>query len=249
MELNEFYNKLKSSLEEKAVIVFGCSCKVLYKGRAESFLPEGERIVIIKSDSTLLIHQPKNSNPVNYMKEGTSYSVEIDETSGEKLIVLKATNQKQKEFMDIIISKVYFFEKAFLKDNAKIIISGTEKDMAEMIMKKPELIEEGFKPLSREEHTKYGFIDVFGYDKNNRFVVIEAKRYVGDLKAVSQLRRYVEKIKKLKGIKDVRGILACPKITPNALQMLHDFGFEFKMLRPPKYLEEFGKKQKRIFDF
>jgi len=249
MEIEEFCEKIRNALEQNAVIVFACSCKVLYKGRAESFLPEGERIVIIKRDSTLLIHQPKYSNPINYMKEGTSYSIEIDQSIGENLLVIKAKNQKQKEFMDIIINKVYFFESSCLKDDSKIIISGTERDMAEMIMKKPELIEEGFKPLSREEHTKYGFIDVFGYDKNNRFIVIEAKRYVGDLKAVSQLRRYVEKIKKLRGISDVRGILACPRITPNALKMLYDFGFEFKMVKPPKYLEEFGKRQKRIFDF
>jgi RecB family endonuclease NucS len=249
MKLDEFSEELRAALKENYTIVFACSCKVLYKGRAESFLPDGNRIVIIKKDRNLLIHQPKYSNPINYMKEGTGYSVEIDQSTGEKLVVVKASNPKQKEFMDVIINRVYFFESLCLKDDSKLIISGTERDMAEMIMKKPELIEDGFKPLSREEHTKYGFIDVFGYDKNNRFVVIEAKRYVGDLKAVSQLRRYVEKIKKLRGISDVRGILACPKITPNALKMLHDFGFEFMMVKPPKYLEEFGKKQKRIFDF
>ncbi|MGB9749087.1 MAG: endonuclease NucS [Candidatus Woesearchaeota archaeon] len=249
MEIEEFSEKLKTALEQNYAIVFACLCRVLYKGRAESFLPEGERIVIIKKDHTMLIHQPKYSNPINYMKEGTSYSVEIDQSTGEKLAVVKAANHRQKEFMDVIISRIYFFESLRLNDDSKIIISGTERDMAEMIMKKPDLIEQGFKPLSREEHTKYGFIDVFGYDSKNRFVVIEAKRYAGDLKAVSQLRRYVEKIKRLRGISNVRGILACPKISPNALKMLHDFGFEFKMLKPPKYLEEFGKKQKRIFDF
>ena len=249
MLLEEFSAKIREALSKNLTIVLGAMCKVLYKGRAESYLDYGDRIIVIKSDKTLLIHQPKGNNPINYMKEGTSYYVKEDDSSGEKLVIVKTTNQKFKEYMDIIIRKIYFFEAQNLKDDEKLVLSGSERDMAEMIMRKPELIEEGFKPLSREEHTKYGFIDVFGYDKNKRLVIVETKRYVGDLKAVSQLRRYVEKIKKLKGVSEVRGILACPRITPNALRMLSDFGFEFRRVIPPKYLEEFGKEQRRINDF
>ena len=118
-----------------------------------------------------------------------------------------------------------------------------------MLYNNPEMIEEGFRPLSMEEHTKYGFIDVFGYDKENVLTVIECKRYSGDLKAVSQLRRYVEKIKSAKGIENVRGVLACPKMSDNALKMLTDFGFEFKSVKPPKYLEKFDKKQRSLGHF
>ena len=53
----------------------------------------------------------------------------------------------------------------------------------------------------------------------------------------------------MKGIKNVRGILACPRITPNAERMLHDFKFEYRRVIPPKYLENERKKQKNLFEF
>jgi RecB family endonuclease NucS len=115
-----------------------------------------------------------------------------------------------------------------------------------MIYDNPKLISEDFKPLSREEHTKYGFIDVFGHDKNGTLIIVECKRYKADLGAVTQLRRYVEKIMKDKGLKEVKGIIAAPKISPNAHKMLHDWGFDFKKVEPPKFFEEKKKKQSTL---
>jgi hypothetical protein len=104
-------------------------------------------------------------------------------------------------------------------------------------------------PVSQEEQTAYGFIDVLGTDKDGTLTVVECKRYVADLSAVTQLRRYVEKLCASKGISKVRGILAAPKITQNAEQMLKDWGYSFVSVKPPKYLEEFDKKQQRLDAF
>ena len=233
------------ALRSNRIVVLGCACEIHYSGRAESFLGMGDRLIIIKSDKTLLIHQPAGSNPINYMKEGTSYNLSVD---GGKL-VLHCSNILSKEFMDVVISTVHFFEQLQLDDSAKIQLVGSERDMSDMIYNNPGLVEPGFRPLSREEHTKYGFIDVFGYDKNNTLVVIECKRYTADFKAVEQLQRYVKKIKELRGIDNVRGIVAAPEISPNALQMLRDHGFEYRKLSPPRYLERFNKDQKRLGEY
>src|SRR3989344_4738370 len=228
------------ALRSNRIVVLGCACEIHYSGRAESFLSSGDRLIIIKSDKTLLIHQPAGSNPINYMKEGTSYNLSVD---GGKL-VLHCSNILSKEFMDVVISTVHFFEQLQLDDSAKIQLVGSERDMSDMIYNNPGLVEPGFRPLSREEHTKYGFIDVFGYDRNNTLIVIECKRFTADPKAVDQLHRYVRKIKQAKGISNVRGILAAPKISPNAEKMLNDLNFEFRAIKPPKYLERFSKNQK-----
>ncbi len=241
MKKEDFLNKVKDSLNNGATIVFSCSCEVAYSGRAESFLPEGDRLVIIKPDNTLLVHQPAGTVPINYMKGGSSHAICLKDG-----LFLESQNLSTKEYLKILIKKIHFLNTHKLEDKEKLQLAGSEKDMAEMLYKNPEIIENGFTPLSMEEHTKYGFIDVFGYDKNNTLVIIECKRYVGDLKAVTQLRRYVEKMKKLKGLDRIRGILACPKISPNALKMLHDWGFEFKSVSPPKYLEKYRKDQKKI---
>ena len=241
----ESREKIKNAIANDETIVIGADCSITYSGRAESFLPFGDRIIIIKADKNLIVHQPKGTAPINYMKQGSTYEL-ADEN---KNIILKAKNSAMKEFMEICIRKIHFISSQLLEDRAEIEINGTERHMSDMIMAHPHLIEEGFKPLSREEHTKYGFIDVFGHDKCNNLVVVECKRFNGDLKAVTQLRRYVEKIKEMKGIKNVRGILACPSISSNALKMLHDWNFEHRKIDPPKYLERHRKNQKALDEF
>ena len=236
---------IKNALRKNESLVFSCRCTVHYSGCSESFLAEGDRIVIIKSDNTVIIHQPTGNNPINYMKPGASFVVEKE----KETFKLKCQNLALKEYLDIAISRVFFFNSHKLDDGQSIQIQGTEKDMAEMIYYNPSIIEEGFKPVSMEEQTKYGFIDVFGYDKENTLTIIECKRYSADLSAVQQLRRYVEKIKSSKGVTFVRGILAAPKITANALKMLTDWGFEFKSITPPKYLEKFNRSQKTLINF
>ena len=233
------------ALGRNNVIMIGCTCEIHYSGRAESFLGSGDRMIMIKADKTLIIHQPSGSNPINYMKENTSYHL----TTEEGKFVIHCSNIPLKEYMDIFISKVHSFQQQQMEDNAKIQLVGSERDMSDMIYENPNLIEPGFKPLSREEHTKYGFIDVFGSDKSNVLVVIECKRYTADLKAVDQLQRYVTKIKQLRGLDKVRGIIAAPEISQNTLQMLHDNGFEYKKISPPKYLERFNKSQKNLEEF
>ncbi|MCP3685615.1 MAG: DUF91 domain-containing protein [bacterium] len=238
-------DKIEAALKKSETIIISARCSITYSGRAESFLAEGDRLIIIKSDKTLLIHQPTGSTPVNYMKEGTTHKIE--EKDGK--IIIHSSNLAQKEYLDIELFEIYFIQTQELKDVEKIQLNGTEKHMAENLYKNPELVEKGFKPLSMEEHTKFGFIDIFGYDKNNILVVIECKRYAGDPKAVDQLKRYVDKIKSMKGLEKVRGILACPKITPSAKQMLIDFNFEYLKADPPNHLERFNSNQKKIGEY
>ncbi len=231
---------LKDALDLNKAVVFCANCRVSYSGRAESFLPDGDRLIIIKPDKTLLVHQPSGSVPINYMKENTSFRL-LEENG---LVVLQCSNNK--EFMNIVINKVYFHDFHEMADAQKLQLTGSEKDMSVMIYNNPALIEPGFKPLSMEEHTRFGFIDVFGYDKNNVLVVVECKRYCADHKAVEQLNRYVKKIKETKGLDVVRGIIAAPRITSAAEQHISEFGFEFRRVNPPKYLEKFESRQRRL---
>ena len=233
LKLEDYSMLLDNAVKRNHSIVFGCRCEINYSGRAESFLSEGDRIVIIKEDNAMVVHQPVGNNPVNYMKPGTSHSIVFDEGR----CTLNSKNMTTKEFMKIQMSRIYFFQSYKMQDGQSIELKGTEKDMAEMIMKNPNIIEESFKPLNMEEQTKYGFIDILGYDKDNT------------LTAVTQLRRYVEKVKASKGLTFVRGVLAAPKISANALNMLEDWGYKYVEVKPPKYLEKFDKGQQRLHHF
>ncbi|MBD3303814.1 DUF91 domain-containing protein [Candidatus Woesearchaeota archaeon] len=245
LEQKDYVTLLNDALRRNETVLIACNCSIRYSGRAESFLEDGDRVIIIKSDNTLLVHQPSGNNPINYMKQNTTHNLVL---AGNKM-VLQSRNLAQKENMDITINKMYFFNSQKLEDGRSIVISGTEADMADMLYKNPELVEKGFMPVSKEEQTKYGFIDVLGIDKDGMLAVVECKRYCADLGAVTQLRRYVERLMVSKGISKVRGIIAAPKITPNAQKMLEDWGYSFVSVKPPKYLEDFNKKQSRLDNF
>ena len=243
--MEDYSMLLQDAIEKNKSIVFGCKCEIAYSGRAESFLPEGDRIVFIKEDNALLVHQPTGNAPVNYMKPGCSHSVALE----DRHCILHTKHMTAKEFMNIKMSKIYFFQAYKLQDGRALELKGTEKDMADMIMRQPNLIEEGFTTVNQEEQTKYGFVDILGYDKQGVLTVVECKRYTADLAAVTQLRRYVEKIKASKGIAKIRGIIAAPKMSSNAAKMLQDWGFTFVSLNAPKYLERFDKLQQKLHHF
>jgi endonuclease len=247
MELADFKAQFNAAMSRNNCIVFFCSCEISYSGRAEAVLKKGDRIVLIKADNTLIVHQPQGSAPVNYMKQGSR----IEIFSLDEHLILKSFNSEGKEFLDVEIFRVYSFASHRIEDGLKLELVGNEKDMSDLIKKHPQLISLDFTPLSREEHTKFGFIDVFGHDKSGNLIIVECKRYSAGLDAVTQLRRYVEKIMELKGLKqeNVKGVLASPEITPNAREMLEKWGFEWKQAFPPKRLEKYNKDQKVLSDW
>ena len=201
----------------------------------------GDRLIIIKNDGTLLIHQPQGSRPINYMKQGTTFLVEDG-----KII---CTHIKNKETLIVNIQDFYHVHSRELEDGQKLQLQGTEKHMSDMLFNQPDLVEEGFKPYSREEHTKYGFIDIFGTDKRGLLTIVECKRYKAGPEAVEQLRRYVEKVKNDKGLQKVRGILAAPSLTKTAQDMLINFGYSHVEAKPPSSYQAFKKDQKDLKGF
>lgn len=245
VDMQHFLFQMEAALAKNETLVMGCSCEITYSGRAEAFLPTGDRLIIIKSDKALLVHQPTGNAPVNYMKPESSHCV-VQQDGG---VWLKSQNLPLKEYLDVLIHEIHFVSSYPLQDGQKLELVGSEKDMSEMIYKNPSLIDPDFRSVSMEEQTKYGFIDVFGIDKSGNIVIVECKRYCADLGAVTQLRRYVERIKEIKNTDKVRGIIAAPKITPNAEKMLNDWGFEFRSVTPPKYQERYSKDQKRLDGF
>lgn len=245
MDFETFIEKTRQSLKSNECVAFFCECEIHYSGRAEAHLDVGDRLVIIKSDNTILVHQPTGSVPVNYMKEDSK----IEVSRRDHHVIIKSQNQKYKDHLEIDIYLIHNFISQRLEDGKKLHLEGNEKDMSDMIYDNPTLISKDFKPLSREEHTKYGFIDVFGYNKKKELVIVECKRYTIGPDAVTQLRRYVEKIKSLRGLKVVHGIVAGPKISPNALKMAQDWGFNFIEIHPPKTLLRYNKDQKNLSEF
>ena len=78
MELQEAIVNLKKAISKKYIIVIFCSCEVEYNGRAKSFIAQGDRMVIIKHDNTLLVHRPDGRSPVNWMPQNSTITASVE---------------------------------------------------------------------------------------------------------------------------------------------------------------------------
>ena len=79
-EADEFAGTHMRGARDNVLIVVGC-CSVEYSGRARSTLGWGARIVIIKPDGSVLVHQRAGREPVNWQPPGTRvrYQTETDD--------------------------------------------------------------------------------------------------------------------------------------------------------------------------
>ncbi len=211
---------LKEYLRREYTVQVNGLCSVNYQGRAKSKLDRGERILIKKQDSALLVHGPENYQPKNWQPEVDSWKVE----NGENLL-LKATRTSPDEKVEIMFERIDFLTVSQLVDKSELKIRGHEVDIHESIEENPEIVEEDLKIIERERETPAGFIDVFARDSEDNYVVIEVKRNP-DYNTVLQLQRYVEEIdEEFKG--EVRGLLVAPKMTDKILSYLEERGLEF----------------------
>lgn len=250
LKFDNVIEEITQSLGRAELICIYVHCAVTYSGRAESYLDFGDRLIIIKQDRSVLIHQPVGGNPINYLRPPAQLSFNLEELENDdKSIHFHAKSGVDE--IDVDISLVYNFTSRRLEDGKKQDLSGNEAEMSDMIRDNPSVISDDFIPLNREEHTKYGFIDVFGHLGDGRLAIVECKRYTAGLSAVTQLRRYVEKMQDSKGLANgkVTGILAAPAITSNAQEMMNDYGFSFARIDPPKRGVRERKRQKSLDEF
>jgi len=211
---------LREYLRREYTVQMNGLCSVNYQGRAKSKLDRGERILIKKQDSALLVHGPENYQPKNWQPEVDSWKVKNDES-----LVLKAERKNPDEKVEIIFEQIDFLTVSQLVDKSELKISGHEVDIHESIEENPDIVEEGLKVIEREKETPAGFIDVFARDENDNYVVIEVKRNP-DYNTILQLKRYVDEIdEEFQG--DIRGVLVAPKMTDKILSYLKERDLEF----------------------
>lgn len=210
----------------KTLVVAG-NCHVHYAGRANSTLENGERLLIIKSDGSLLVHRPTGYEPVNWQPAGSVFHVEIKDGNLE----IHGVRHKPHETVKIQFSSVLMVSSMCLMDSGEFILHASEDDMHRAILLKPELFEIGFKPISWEKHVEPGFVDIYGEDKDGKMVIIEVKRRTASKENVLQLAKYIEPIK-TKVNKDVRAVLVAPGLAKDVQGLLVSMGLEFKALDP-----------------
>ena len=220
---------LHSGIENGALLTVIGRCEVEYEGRAKSYLPFGERLIVLKPDGTLLVHRSTKQEPVNWQPPGSTHSVR-DEADQ---LVIETTRSNPKESVRLTFQTLLQVSSIKLTDSPDLLLEGSEEDLRQRILTDPNLIEDGFAAMMTERETTAGAIDIFGKDRNDVPTVVELKRRRVGPDAVGQLSRYVDALTQEPSIsQSVRGILVAPSVTDRAAQMLREQNLEFVSLEP-----------------
>ena len=237
--VNDAYKLISEGLRKKAMISMFCCCKIEYEGRALSQLGYGERNILIKPDGCFLVHSDNKVDPINWQPPSSRTRVDIKNGT----LYLESYRKTPREYLEVEVKKANLVSYAIVTDYEELQMGGYEKDMGDMLMDKPYLIEEGFHPTAREYSVEHGYIDILGKDKDNNLVVVELKARKAGTNAVNQIRRYLEDFEDTNHAdledfniekQNVRGILVAPSINNDAEELLEKEGIEFVSIEPPR---------------
>ncbi|MFH0954500.1 MAG: endonuclease NucS domain-containing protein [Candidatus Micrarchaeota archaeon] len=247
MELISVKQRIEAALHAKHLTNIVGECYVEYWGRAASKLPRGKRLLMLKGDGSVAIHQNRLLRPTNYMMNASIGCELLDNT-----LVITAKKLKPKESLKTIFYSVDDIQAYEMSENTDIRLFGSEKQLSDELMQDLSFLEPGLKPLNQEDVLRKGLVDILAEDSKKRLVVIELKRRQADFNAVQQLKRYMDQVKNMKN-KETRGILIAPDIRKNAHELLERYGLEFFHLdfeigNPKAKIKGLQKKQQTLFE-
>lgn len=236
------YELVLEAMRKRATISIFAKCKINYEGRALSELNWGERIILIKPDGSFLVHQEKKVEPVNWQPPKSKTRVYIK----NETLFLESHRRTPKELLTVEFGYIHVINYSNIEDYEELEQTGHEKHMGDMIIENPHIIEEGFKPTTREYSVEHGFIDILGKDKDNNLMILELKSRKAGVNAIKQLKRYLDDfdesendyLKECKAEKKkIRGLIVAPSIDEIAKEMIEEEGIEFVSVEPPKELK------------
>jgi len=183
-------------------------CTVDYTGRLTAHLPEALRLLMVKSDGSVLVHADAGGyKPLNWMTPPTV----IDES--EDLIVVRKL--KGEDRLEIRIAEVISDSTHGMELDPGLEKDGVEAHLQEALAAAPGWCGEGFRLVRREWPTDIGPVDLMCRDEGDGWIAVEIKR-IGTIDAVEQLSRYLERIRLDPALGECRGILAATVIKPQA---------------------------------
>ncbi|HXV33447.1 MAG TPA: endonuclease NucS [Gaiellaceae bacterium] len=187
-------------------------CEVRYTGRLSAFLPESNRLLMLKADGSFLVHADAGGfKPLNWMTPPTVIEEEGDPL--ERLVVRKRAGRSE-DRLEIVVHEVLSDVAHEMGEAAPLAKDGVERDLQEAIAASPETLGAALRLVRREWPTDIGPVDLMCRDGDD-WVAVEIKR-VGTIDAVEQLTRYLERIREDAAKAECRGILAAQRIQPQA---------------------------------
>ena len=164
-------------------------CSIEYEGRCHTFLDYAVRLVMIKSDGSVLVLNDKGIKPLNYMMNVKRANKTVSDDGHETLVI-----EGRKECLIInmrsILQDVYL---PFYDDADDMNKTGTEDELQAYVSEKLGDFIPGAVPLCREFDTGKGRVDICGLSDNGTLILVEMKRKAVR-KDVYQVLRYADGI-------------------------------------------------------
>jgi RecB family endonuclease NucS len=188
-------------------------CEVRYTGRLNAFLPEATRLLIVKSDGSVLVHADAGGyKPLNWMTPPTVIEVEGDPLT--RLVVRKRAG-KAEDRLEIDVLELLSDVEHGMGEPAGLEKDGVERHLQEQLAAQPHVLGGGLRLVRREWPTDIGPVDLMCRDEDGGWVAVEVKR-VATIEAVEQLSRYLERIRLDPAKAACRGVLAAERLKPQA---------------------------------
>ena len=186
-------------------------CEVRYSGRLDAVLPEAVRLLIVKADGSVLVHDDAGGfKPLNWMAGPTHI-----EQLGDVLLVRKP---KTEDVLEIRLAEILSDVSHDMGESAALQKDGVERDLQLELAAAPGALEEGLTLVRREWPTEVGPVDLMCRDEDGEWVAVEIKR-VATIEAVEQLTRYLGFIRADPAKRGCRGILAAQRLKPQAVTL------------------------------
>src|SRR3954466_16381099 len=124
-------------------------CEVRYSGRLSAVLPEALRLLMIKSDGSVMVHSDAGGyKPENWMTPPT-----VIEESAQGIVVRKV---REDDRLDIRIAEVVSDVTHDMGEAAALQKDGVERELQELLAAAPEWCGEGLRLVRREWATDIG---------------------------------------------------------------------------------------------
>lgn len=214
-----------------------------YAGRLSAHLPSATRLLIVKADSSVLVHSDGGSyKPLNWM----SPPCRLIEADGEWTVTGKSG-----ETLTIHLEEIISDTSHALGVDPGLVKDGVESHLQELLAAQLHHLGEGWRLVRREFPTPIGPVDIMCRDHfagttavelsadtasagtavsaRPRHLAVEIKRRA-TIDAVEQLTRYLELLNRDPLLAPVGGVLAAQSMAPQARTLAEDRGIRCVIL-------------------
>ena len=196
-------------------------CSVDYVGRLTAHLPPATRLIMVKSDGSVLVHSDTGGyKPLMWMTP----PCRLEESEGLWRVVNKGGEELQ-----ITVEEILHDGGHALGIDPGLVKDGVEAHLQVLLAAAPHTLGEGYTLVRREYMTAIGPVDLLCKDAAGASVAVEIKRR-GEIDGVEQLTRYLELLGRDPLLAPVRGIFAAQEIKPQARTLAEDRGIRCVVL-------------------